>query len=606
MRSRFVFALATLVLVGCTDGTLTGHRTLEAESQTTDPDSSPTTRRLWSGREVDSLGSPSRDGQFLSFVDWRTGDLALRELATGQTRSIVKTRGDLSEFAYYSVISPDGKRLAYSFFDGEIYDVRVVGSDGSAPHTVFRRTESLEAIAMGWSADSTQILATVRWKDATSQIVVINADNGATRTLKTLGWQYPSRLAFSPDGRHIAYDFAPDGASTKRDIAILAADGGADTPIVAHDGDDRVLGWSPDGRLFFSSDREGTQAVWAVSVTNGRAAADPVRLKVDLWRFEHPLGFDKNGVFYYSVNPTVADLYVATIDPTSLKVTTAAQPVSAEDGATHGPGAWSPDGRLLAYLVSDEAVSVSFSRVIIRSLETGDQRILTPQLTQLRSVQWFPGGRSLLVGAIDLKGRVGLYRVDAQSGSVAVVRLRSNDAQNMFGPSLSPDGATLYFRTFADTKGQISLVMARDLGSGAEREVYRDSGQIGWPSPSPDGKQLAFAVIEPARRQCSIVVVPATGGQARTLVTLPEGYAIPANRGRILWGPSNNLMYMPTNANRETEVWSVRVDGSGAQKLDLNLPAMMQPQLHPDGRRLLFRAGELTKEIWAMQSSASR
>ena len=66
------------------------------------------------------------------------------------------------------------------------------------------------------------------------------------------------------------------------------------------------------------------------------------------------LGFDKNGVFYYSVNPTVADLYVATIDPTSLKVTTAPQPVVAEDGGTHGPGAWSADGRLLAYLVSNE------------------------------------------------------------------------------------------------------------------------------------------------------------------------------------------------------------------------------------------------------------
>lgn len=606
MRARFVFALATLVFVGCRDGALTGRRTLGAESQTTTADAPPTTRRLWHGRGVDSLGSPSPDGKFLSFVDWNTGDLALRDLASGQTQSIVKTRGDISEFAYFSVFSPDGKRLAYGFYDGELYDLRVIGVDGSAPHTVFRRTESLEVIPMAWSPDSTQILATVRWKDATSQIALINAENGATRTLKTLGWQYPSKLAFSPDGRYIAYDFTRDGTSTKRDIAILAANGGAETPIAAQDGNDRVLGWSPDGRLFFSSDRDGSPAVWTVSVTNGRAAADPVRLKVDLWRLEHPLGFDKNGIFYYSVNPTVADLHVATIDPKSLKVTTPAQPVSAEDGGTHGPGAWSPDGRLLAYLVSDEAVSVSFSGVIIRSLETGDQRILTPQLTQLRSVQWFPDGRSLLVGAIDLKGRVGLYRVDAQSGSVAVVRLRSHDAQNMFAPSLSPDGATLYFRTFADAKGQISLVMARDVRSGAEREVYRFLGPVGWPSPSPDGKQIAFAVIEPARRQCSIVVVPASGGKAQTVLTLPEGYAIQANRGRVIWGPSNNLIYMPTNAKREAEVWSVLVDGSGAQKLDLKLTAMMQPQLHPDGRRLLFRAGEVTKEIWAMQPSSSR
>jgi Tol biopolymer transport system component len=605
MGARFIFALVTLVLVGCRDGTLTGRRTLEADGQTTTAEP-VTTRRLWSGPWVDSLGSPSPDGKSLSFVDWRTGDLALRDLASGQTRSIVKTRGDVSEYAYFSVISPDGERVAYSFFDGEAHDVRVAGIDGSAPRPVFRRTESLDVNVSAWSPDGTQILATVRWKDATSQIALINAESGVARMLKTLGWQYPSKLAFSPDGRYIAYDFLKDDRSTKRDIAILAADGGADTPIAAHDGNDRVLGWSPDGRVFFSSDRDGTPAVWTVRVTNGRAGGDPVRLKTDLWRLEHPLGFDKNGVFYYSVKPTVADLYLATIDPASLKVTTAAQPVRAEDGQTRGPGAWSPDGRLLAYLVSDEAASVGFSAMIVRSLETGDQRILTPQLTQLATVQWFPDGRSLLVRATDLKGRQGLYRIDAQSGAETLVRQRLHDGPNILGPSLSPDGATLYFRTSADAKNQTSLVMARDLRSGAEREVYRFSGPLGWPSPSRDGNELAFSLTEPAGRQSSIVVVPTTGGKARTVFALPDGYAMQVNRGMVLWGPNNNLIFTPTNAKREAEVWSVRVDGSGAQKLDLKLTAMMRLQLHPDGRRLLFRAGEVTKEIWAMQSSSSR
>jgi Tol biopolymer transport system component len=221
-------------------------------------------------------------------------------------------------------------------------------------------------------------------------------------------------------------------------------------------------------------------------------------------------------------------------------------------------------------------------------------------------VQWFPDGRSLLVGATDSKGRLGLYRVDAQSGAAAVVRLQALDGPSMFGPSLSPDGATLYFRTFADAKGQISLVMARDLRSGAEREIYRFLGPVAWPSPSRDGKQLAFAVTEPTSRRSSIVAVPASGGKARTVLELPEGYAMPPNRGLVLWGSSNNLIFTATNAKRDAEVWSVQLDGSGAQKLDLNMTAMMQLELHPDGRRLLFRAGEVTKEIWAMQPSSSR
>jgi len=605
MDSRFVFALATLVMIGCRDGALTTQRTLEAEGQSRPPQA-VTTRRLWSGGGVDALGGPSPDGRFLSFVDWSSGDLALRELASGQTRTLVKTRGDVSEYAYFSAISPDGKRIAFSFFDGEMHDVRVAGMDGSAPRTVFRRPDSLDVNVAAWSPDSTQILATVRWRDATSQVALIPADGGQPRMLKTLGWQYPSRMAFSPDGRYIAFDFVKDEKSAKRDIAILATHGGAEAPIAAHGANDRVLGWSADGRLFFQSDRDGGPAVWTVLVANGRAAADPVRLKADLWRLDHGLGFDSNGAFFYSVVPTVADLYVAAIDPASLRVTSAPHAVRAEDGQTHGPGAWSPDGRLIAYLVSDEAASVAFRAVAVHSLETGDQRTLAPKLAQVFSVQWFPDGRSLLVGGTDLKGRQGVYRIDAQSGAETLLRQRLPDAPNALGPTLSPDGATLYFRTFADEKRQIALVMARHLGSGVEREVYRFAGSMGWASPSHDGKHLALAATDPAKRQTSIVIVPSSGGAARTVFTLPDGYAMPMNRGFIQWGPGETLIFAAANAKREAEMWSVRLDGRAAQRLDLNMPAMMQPQLHPDGRRLLFRAGEVTKEIWSMQPAPPR
>ena len=236
--------------------------------------------------------------------------------------------------------------------------------------------------------------------------------------------------------------------------------------------------------------------MWTVSVTNGRASADPVRLNVDLWRLEHSLGFDKNGVFYYSVNPTVADLYVATIDPASLKVTTAPQPVAAEDGGTHGPGAWSPDGRLLAYLVSNEAASVSFSGVIIRSLETGDQRVLTPAAlaVEKRAVvprrtfvtrRREPTSRGVKASIAWMRSPVrwpSFVRDRPTRRTCSVRHCRPTERRCTSEP-LMPKGN--------------SLVMARDLRSGAEREVSRFSGQVGWPSLSRDGKQLAFAVSDP-------------------------------------------------------------------------------------------------------------
>ena len=610
MRTRFVFLVATLLVVGCHDGAVSRNRTLAADSDGRSAQRQEgVTRRLWSGPGVDTLGSPSPDGKLLSHVDWNTGNLAVRDLATGQSHAIATARGDLTDFAYVSVISPDGKQVAYSFFDGDVYDLRIVGIEGGTPRTVFRKTDSLDVIPMAWSPDGGQILTVIRWKDATSQMAFISVPSGATRVLKTLGWRYPSKLAVSPDGRYIAYDFAPDQAAGARDISILAVAGGTDTPVAVHRSDDRVRGWSPDGRLFFSSDREGTPALWALNVKDGHVAGEPVRVKSDLWRLDDALGFDRSGAFYYSVNPTVAELYTASIDPVSMKMTMAPQPLSGAAGVTRGPGAWSPDGRLLAYLVSEEAVSVSFSGVAIRSLETGDERTLNPQLTQVYGVQWFPDNRALLLGGTDFKGRQGYYRLDAQSGAVTAIRHRSPDEPNIGGGALSPDGKTLYIGMAADPKGRTSVLMARDVASGQEREIHRSPAAMHGLSPSRDGLQLAMALRDAVTGKTSIVILPATGGTPRTVLALPEGQTILPNAGPMQWGTSNHLLVtIRTNAGRQTDIWAVALDGSGARKLEMSLSRLTPPQarLHPDGRRLLFRNGEVTKELWALEQASSR
>ena len=65
------------------------------------------TRRVWAGPDVDVLGSISPDGRYLSCVDSTTGDLALRDLATGKMRRL--TNGGSSTEIRFSTISPDGK-----------------------------------------------------------------------------------------------------------------------------------------------------------------------------------------------------------------------------------------------------------------------------------------------------------------------------------------------------------------------------------------------------------------------------------------------------------------------------------------------------------------
>ena len=85
--------------------------------------------------EVDAMGDISPDGRYLTYVDWSTGDLALRDLGSGEDRHLTAKGSWLesSEWAEYSLISPDGASVAYAWRreDG-VYDLRLLEIDGSA------------------------------------------------------------------------------------------------------------------------------------------------------------------------------------------------------------------------------------------------------------------------------------------------------------------------------------------------------------------------------------------------------------------------------------------------------------------------------------------
>jgi hypothetical protein len=75
-------------------------------------------RQIWSGTGVDGGGAPSPDGRYLTFTDWETGDLAIRDLTTGTNRHLTNTGGWVAsgDFASQSVPSPDGRQVAYAWF----------------------------------------------------------------------------------------------------------------------------------------------------------------------------------------------------------------------------------------------------------------------------------------------------------------------------------------------------------------------------------------------------------------------------------------------------------------------------------------------------------
>ncbi|MGH9723087.1 MAG: TolB family protein, partial [Bryobacteraceae bacterium] len=217
-------------------------------------------RRVWAGPDVTLFGGPSRDGRLLSYVDPATRNLAIREVATGRGRLLTQQPEGSGEFAYFSAISPDSRRVAYAWFNSEgFYDLRVIGVDGTNSRVLYRNEEAGFVQPCAWTPDSKSILTLLFRSDNISQITLVPAGGGPPKVLRSLNWVYPKRMDVSPDGRFIVYDsFAEDGSSD-RTVFLLSVDGAKERKLIRQPGNHLFPLWMPDGkRIVYASDRTGT------------------------------------------------------------------------------------------------------------------------------------------------------------------------------------------------------------------------------------------------------------------------------------------------------------------------------------------------------------
>lgn len=315
--------------------------------------SSVVVRRVWADAP-DFSGSPSPDGRYLSFVDWSTGDLVIRDLVAGENRRLTN-KGSWYESSDYAlgggVFSPDGRALAYGWYNqrDSVFELRIIDVDGSRFRTVYKNANHVTQPA-AWSPDGKQILVKLAAKDGSHTITLISAQDGWVRVLKSLDWRAPAKMAFSSDGRFIAYDFPPDEGSPSRDIFVLAADGSTERRVTKTPANERLMGWSPagSGLFFFVSEQDGSDRIWRLGIAEGKPDGDPEAVPVEVWRMR-PIGFSLNG-YFYGVQIGGEDLYTATLDVERGRVLSGPTLISQ---SRRGP-AWSPDGSQLAYTRLEE------------------------------------------------------------------------------------------------------------------------------------------------------------------------------------------------------------------------------------------------------------
>ncbi len=567
-------------------------------------------RQVWAGPDVDLEGGVSSDGRYLSYVDWTTGDLAIRNLATNENR-LLTHKGSWSEseeFALFSGISPDNKQVAFTWFNkDDSADLRLVSLDGTNPRVLYQNPETAEPRPLAWSADGRQILTLILRKDRTNQIALISTSDGSVRVLKTLDWRAPGGMAFSPDGRYVAYDFPPQEESPNRDVFVLAADGSREIALVHDPSNDSLLGWAPDGKsVLFASDRSGTIDAWAVEVADGKPQGDPQLVKTNIGEVR-PMGFTKKGDLFYGVSKGPGgSIHTATIDPATWKLTSAPIRIAQRYVGSNYAPAWSPDGRFLAYFSkrSSELSPSPMLVLVIQSTASGEEREIPLKFFYIPNFRWSPDGRSILFSGIDRKGKPGIIKLNTETGEATeIVQLEDGLSGGAHRPELTPDGKMLVFGRFKGGLTHTSIVV-RDLASGEETSVISKSGPsqaISWHALSPDGQKIAFRVSDQNTRSSTLNVMPTTGGQSHEILVMHD----PEDIRQVEWTPDGQELIFakvnPNGAHPTTELWGIPAGGGQPHAL-LTMEGFFTLSLHPSGRQIALGGGQPSSDVWVMEN----
>lgn len=563
-------------------------------------DAGMTTRRVWTGREVNLYGAPSPDGRFLTYTDWGPPALAIRNLVTGGTRPL--TIGSWQVGGEWptgpSRFSPDGRQVISTWFNSveQFHELRIApidaGAAGGTARVLFSNREFPYLHPTGWSPDGKWILATLYRKDGTAQIALVSVEDGSAKTLKSFGWNAPGHLNFSPDGRYIAYNLRPH-PNAGTDILVMAADGSREVRLIDHPADDQLLGWAPDGKhILFSSDRTGTRDAWLVEVVEGRASREPYLVKRDIGRIV-PMSFTRNGSFYYGLSAGIRDIYVGAVDPAPDKLPPEPRLASQRFlGANRGPS-WSPGADSMAYFMAPGGHGRLPTSLIVRDLKTGQERTLRTDLRPNLNIRprWSPDGRWLLVNSRNERGRSSLHQVNAQTGAMTpLVR-----DESLWGVWTADGKALIYARDASP-----GIIRIRDLVTGEDKELFRPAEpmRVSNLALSPDGRRLAFGMSQVSQIMGQVIMVlPLHDRKPRELMrtTILQG----GQFSGLDWAPDGRHLFFA----RSRKMWRIPADGGEPQAI-----AGLSPNgsdgfsVHPDGRRIAFVAGEQKDEVWVMEN----
>jgi Tol biopolymer transport system component len=288
--------------------------------------------------------------------------------------------------------------------------------------------------------------------------------------------------------------------------------------------------------------------------------------------------------------------------------------------ANVGP-VWSPDGKSIAFKKKRAGNDPIFD-LVIRFLETGEERKFVTGQIQGGHPDWFRDSKSLLTGRAPAAGRPGsplptqYFRLDVHTGERSPLPDIFQSAN-----ALSSDNKTLYVSTGPDPSNFLGTnrYSEVDLESGKERIIFTapdPEEQTYGIGLSPDGRILAgflFRKASPPQRpqpQARLFRVGVDGKDFREL------YSFPAGPGQLFqeieWSADGKYLFFMQPRAAGVQRWKVlRISSEGGEPretgLELSGPTTTASfDISPDGKQVAYATEQpRSSEMWELQNVLS-
>ncbi len=557
-------------------------------------------RQLWTTRNYSEV-TITNDG-LSAAVAQASPDFEIRNFVTAQTsQHSLRLNPASDSYLEWPVLSPDREQVAYAWAGNETnwnYQLRVSAlQPGAKPKSL--GSPFPYVFVKGWAPDGKSILVDLLGSGNPSNIGWISVADGTLTTVKLHdGRSSGSSLALSPDGRFIAYDTLIELGKADREIRIIASDASSESVVVPAPGINASPVWSRDGtRLVFKSDRSGTIGIWSVPVRNGLSIGPPTKLKADVGDGAL-IGFTAAGSLLFEQRSSSRDVFSMELDPLAGTLRgTRTRLIDTFVGSNLNPSS-SPDGQYLSYLSQrTQGLPANKAHLVVRSLETGEERVMPMIFQGGGKPLWLPDGRLILL-ARNAQNHTTIYRIDHRRSQIETLLDTGKPAPQL--AALSPDGRTVYFSTGAPGDLLKNQVTAYDLTSG-RRTDFTHAGTSRGMAASPDGRSIAFvateAITPPFRAE--LHVANADGSNVRTILTSNAPGDYPLN---VAWSSDSRFIYFARQG--KGSLWRVAAAGGSPTLVgELSTDAVGTIDISPDGRRVIYGAGgPPTIEVWALEN----